>query len=80
MTAEEGIFITPAVKSEYRREGIGKALVIAVMDALKKEKINKVALVVFCTNELGNNFWESIGFNKRDDLIYRNISLNDNNK
>ena len=68
-----------AVKPDYRKRGIGKALVTATLDALKKEQINKVALVVFNTNELGNKFWENIGFEKRDDLIYRNISINEKN-
>lgn len=45
------------------------------MFALEKEGINKVALVVFERNELGNNFWENIGFVDRDDLIYRNKNI-----
>lgn len=48
----------------------------ATLEALKKEQINKVALVVFATNSLGNEFWEHIGFEVRNDLVYRNISLN----
>lgn len=67
------------VKQSLRGSGIGKALVKAGMDALKAEGIHKTALVVFKTNELGNNFWESIGFTLRKDLNYRNISLNDEN-
>jgi N-acetylglutamate synthase len=39
---------------------------------LRKDKINKVALVVFSDNETGNTFWERQGFTKRDDLNYRN--------
>jgi len=68
-----------AVKSDYRGKGIGKELVNAVLESLKKEEINKVALVVFDSNDLGNMFWQSLGFNKRDDLIYRNLSINENN-
>lgn len=38
---------------------------MAVM-ALKDEGINKVALVVFDRNDIGNAFWERKGFIKRE--------------
>jgi ribosomal protein S18 acetylase RimI-like enzyme len=59
--------------------GSGKALVNAPMEALKEEGINKAALVVFSTNELGNSFWEAQGFEERKDLVYRNKSINSSN-
>ncbi len=34
-----------------------------------------VALVVFAYNDTANAFYEKIGFAKRNDLYYRNISL-----
>ncbi|QVK21784.1 GNAT family N-acetyltransferase [Mycoplasmatota bacterium] len=68
-----------AVDSQYRGEGIGKKMVNTVLEALKKEGINKIALLVFNSNDLGNKFWQSLGFDKRDDLIYRNLSINENN-
>ncbi len=34
-----------------------------------------VALVVFDRNEIGNDFWEKMGFTVRNDLIYRNKAL-----
>lgn len=75
-----GYIYHTAVKETYRKQGIGTALVNRVLEALKQQKINKAALVVYSTNELGNQFWEGLGFEMRDDLIYRNISLNlDNN-
>lgn len=74
-----GYIYHTAVNSEYRGKGIGKALVKAVLEALRKEEINKVALVAFATNDVGNSFWESIGFQIRDDLVYRNLSINHNN-
>lgn len=49
-------------------------------EALKAEGINKVALVVFTTNETGNAFWEATGYHARTDLVYRNKSLNEDNK
>lgn len=74
-----GYIYHTAVDSDYRGKGIGKKLVNTVLEALKKEEINKVALVVFNSNDLGNAFWQSLGFHKRDDLIYRNLSINEKN-
>ena len=61
-----------AVAKEEQHKGIGSKLLNAVMAALKKEGIQKVALVVFADNEKGNLFWEKQGFTVRKDLIYRN--------
>ena len=60
------------VAAEYQKQGIGKMLVDNAMDALEKEGITQVLLVVFKDNDNGNAFWEHIGFTKRDDLFYRN--------
>lgn len=68
-----------AVNEAVRKQGIGTALVNAALEALERQGINKVALVAFHTNKLGNSFWESQGFIDRTDLVYRNKSLNDNN-
>ena len=61
-----------AVAVQERNKGIGKKLVERAVEALRKEGINKVALVVFDRNVIGNSFWEKIGFGKREDLAYRN--------
>lgn len=74
-----GYIYHTAVNPDYRKSGIGKALVKSVIHALKKEEINKVALVAFAANDLGNKFWQALGFEKRDDLVYRNTSINENN-
>jgi ribosomal protein S18 acetylase RimI-like enzyme len=58
-----------------RQKGIGRKLVDSVITALKNEGIAKVALVMFEKNEIGNGFWEKIGFTVREDLIYRNFSI-----
>jgi len=74
-----GYIYHTAVKSDYRNKGFGKALVDVTLEALRKEKINKVALVAFASNFLGNKFWQLLGFDNRDDLIYRNLSINEKN-
>ena len=40
------------VKEEYRLKGIGKEMVVFCMRALKEERINKVALIAFTTNDI----------------------------
>ena len=64
-----------AVLPQYRNQGIGTALVSHAMEALESERIHKVALVAFSHNEIGNAFWEKIGFTLRDDLNYRNKNI-----
>ncbi|MCL1847882.1 MAG: GNAT family N-acetyltransferase [Coriobacteriia bacterium] len=66
-----------AVKTSERAKGLGSALVDAAMGALKEEGINKVAMIVFSKNDLGNAFWENRGFTTREDLVYRNKNIND---
>lgn len=70
-----GYIYHTAVLPEYRNQGIAKRLVDRVMSALEAEGINKVALVVFEKNAIGNGFWENIGFVDRDDLVYRNKNI-----
>ena len=64
-----------AVSPMNRQSGIGRALAEHAMKALQHEGIHKVALVVFSNNEDGNSFWEKIGFDVREDLVYRNKSI-----
>jgi len=70
-----GFIYHTAVKVSERCSGIGSKLVDSVMDALTKEGIHKVALVVYSKNETGNKFWENRGFTTREDLIYRNKNI-----
>ena len=64
-----------AVLSAYRNQGVAKTLVEAAMKALEKEGIHKVALVAFKKNEIGNGFWEHLGFVEREDIVYRNKNI-----
>jgi len=72
-----GYIYHTAVLPTERNKGVGTALLNASLDALKEEGINKVALVVFAENIIGNKFWEGQKFIQRNDLIYRNKALND---
>lgn len=67
------------VDESYRMRGIGKAMVVFAMEALKEEKINKVSLIAFTKNDAGNAFWNEIGWTKREDLNYYDFTLNEAN-
>ena len=67
------------VREEYRMHGIGKAMVVVCMNALKKEGISKVSLIAFTANDVGNAFWKQIGWTRREDLNYYDFVLNRKN-
>ena len=67
------------VDPEYRKQGIGTAMVVFAMNALKKEKISKVSLIAFTQNDIGNAFWRKIGWTQRLDLNYYDFVLNTEN-
>ena len=60
-------------------QGIGKSMVSFCMTRLKEEGINKVSLIAFSTNDIGNAFWHEIGWTKREDLNYYDFVLNEEN-
>ena len=67
------------VHRDYRRKGIGTAMVVFAMEALKREKISKVSLIAFTVNDIGNAFWKKIGWTKREDLNYYDFTVNEKN-
>lgn len=67
------------VHKEYRKRGIGKAMVVFCMKALQAEQINKVSLIAFKSNVVGNAFWKSAGWTFREDLNYYDFTLNEEN-
>ncbi len=67
------------VREDCRRCGIGKEMVVFCMNALKKEGINKVSLIAFTKNDVGNAFWNCIGWTRRLDLNYYDFTLNEAN-
>lgn len=67
------------VHEDYRKHGIGKAMAVFCMKALQEEGINKVSLIAFKSNELGNRFWKDAGWTFREDLNYYDFTLNEAN-
>ena len=74
-----GYFYHVCVAKEYRKHGIGYKMANSCMAALKKEGINKISLIAFKSNEVGNAFWQGLGWNSRDDVNFYDIVLNEEN-
>ena len=49
------------------------------MNALEREHISKVSLIAFTKNDIGNAFWNGIGWTRRKDLNYYDFVLNREN-
>ena len=65
------------VHQDYRRQGVGKTMVVSCMEKLKELKINKVSLIAFTANDIGYAFWKEMGWTKREDLNYYDFTLNE---
>ena len=74
-----GCFYHVCVHSDYRNHGIASNMVERAVEALRREEINKVNLIAFTKNEVGNKFWKDRGFELRDDLNYYDYTINSNN-
>lgn len=73
-------FYHVCVASAYRGRGVGHQMVLEAVLRLKKEGISKVSLIAFCSNEVGNMFWQDLGFSLRDDVNTYDYILNEENK
>lgn len=69
-------FYHVCVAKEYRTKGVGHQMVLNALERLKKEGISKVSLIAFRSNQVGNKFWQDMGFTFREDLNYYDFSLN----
>lgn len=67
------------VRKGYRRHGVGKAMVVECMKALRREEITNVSLIAFTKNDIGNAFWNRMGWTRREDLNYYDFVLNREN-
>ena len=74
-----GCFYHVCVDENYRLHGLGKAMVVRAMEALKAEHITKVSLVAYDYNDLGNAFWNTIGWTWRTEYNYYEFVLNTEN-
>lgn len=74
-----GFFYHVCVAQGYRQHGIGWRMVRAALMALKNEGVSKASLVAFKKNQVGNAFWQGIGWQEREDLNSYEFVLNEEN-
>ena len=67
------------VRQEYRMLGIGQDMVVRCKDGLCKEGINKINLIAFKSNAVGNKFWQKLNWKHREDCNYYEENLNPEN-
>lgn len=72
-------FYHVCVAESCRRQGIGKQMVVFCMNALMREEINTISLVAFTSNDVGNRFWNGIGWKVRTDVNQYEFRLNEKN-
>ena len=65
---------------DYRKQGIGQKMVEACLAALKREHVNKVNLIAFKKNDIGNHFWQGMGWTFREDVNYYEYVTNEENQ
>ena len=58
-----------AVAPDYRRKGIGRALVERCLSSLRELKILKCNVFLFNQNPEGQGFWKAMGWKGREDLV-----------
>ena len=68
------------VHEKFRRRGIGRAMVVFCINALEAENISNVSLIAFTSNDIGNAFWNEIGWRRRQDLNNYDLVLNRENR
>jgi N-acetylglutamate synthase len=72
-----GFLYHTCVKACCRRRSIGRDLVEKVIEAMQQEGILKLSLVCYLDNELGNQFWETLGWIRRDELYFYSLSIHE---
>ena len=68
------------VHEDYRRRGVGRSMVVWCINALEEENISNVTLIAFTSNDIGNAFWNTIGWRRRQDLNNYDLVLNRENR
>ena len=74
-----GCFYHVCVAPGYRKHGVGYRMVRTAMEALQKEGVSKISLIAFKDNEVGNAFWQGIGWREREDVNTYEFILNEEN-
>lgn len=64
-----------AVDPAFRRQGIARKIVEQALDGLSREGISRCSIYLIDSNDEGHQFWRSMGFRLRDDLVLMAIDL-----
>lgn len=64
-----------SVTEQYREKGIGKSLLSCALQQFKKLDIQEVRIFIFKNNDIGNSFWQDLGWSIRDDIYVRTVEL-----
>lgn len=72
-----GYIYHTVVHRDFRKQGIGTALIDAAVSALQREGITRVCLNVMESNEDGKRFWINQGWEKNDFLGFYSKSITD---
>jgi len=64
-----GFLYHVAVNPHRRGRGLGRRLVESCLQRLAREGIEKCHLFVFADNREGRDFWDVLGWTRRDDLV-----------
>jgi len=63
-----GYLYHAAVDADFRGRGIGRALSTRALEALRRAGISKVHIFVYVENNAAFRFWESCGWERREDI------------
>ncbi|MBR5337089.1 MAG: GNAT family N-acetyltransferase [Lachnospiraceae bacterium] len=75
----KGCMYHVCVSPDHRRRGIGKSMVSFALEKLKEEKINDVSIIAFSKNDVGNLFWNKLGWEMQDNINSYEIRINKEN-
>ena len=70
---EYGAIFDLAVTENYRKKGIGQALVEAALQWFSEQEIHRVEVRVATSNEISTAFWKKIGFVPYLEVVYKEI-------
>ena len=74
-----GAFYHVCVHKDYRGRGLCTRMTDACVAALKKEQVNRVSLIAYVTNSVGNAYWKKQGWTLREDFNQYVLDLNEDN-
>lgn len=64
-----------SVAPNFRNKGLAKSLINRALAQFKKLNIQEVRIFIFKDNDIGNTFWQNLGWNIRDDIHVRTFDL-----